>query len=101
FNFPLFNMYGVNFVRYDDAGMAVAALNDANGEEALAVLQRIANSPVEGKAWQRSALSPDAGFLNKRYAMILTGPWNVENFTNAGLDFDIALIPRPSDEQIE
>jgi ABC-type glycerol-3-phosphate transport system substrate-binding protein len=101
FNFPLFNMYESDFVTYDEAGRAVTVVNSPESEAALARIQQLAVSGIEGGAWKRSALGPDAGFLNQKYAMILTGPWNVESFSNAGLDFDIALNPGPSEEQIK
>lgn len=100
FNFPIFNMYGVEFIRYDEAGRASAALAGERGRAALDRIRRIATSGAEGGAWRRSALFPDAGFINQKYAMILTGPWMVENFTNAGLDFDIALVPAPTPQEI-
>src|SRR5690606_26124810 len=67
---------------------------------ALSLMHRIATAPWEGGAWRRSALIPEAGFINGRYAMILTGPWQVEAFRNAGLDFDVAMIPAPSQEEV-
>lgn len=100
FNFPFFNMYNVEFIEYAQDGTARPALNTPRGRACLDRILAIANSGVEGGAWKRSALSPDAGFLNRKYAMILTGPWNVESFTNAGLDFDIGLIPGPTREEI-
>ncbi|GEM_PF-411669 len=101
FNFPYFNMYGVEFIRYGPDGKAEAALDTPRGRAALARILAIANSGVEGGAWKRSALGPDAGFMNRKYAMIFTGPWNVENFTNGGLDFDIALIPAPPRAEVD
>jgi len=100
FNFPMFNMYGVEFVAYDDKGRATATLDSPNMAACLNRIRQIVASGVEGGAWKRSALGPDAGFINKRYAMVFMGPWIVENFTNAGLDFDIAMIPAPSKDEI-
>ncbi len=101
FNFPVYNMYGVEFVEYDDSGRASARMNDKNGIAALRRLRTLAESGIEGGAWRRSALSPDAGFINRRYAMIMTGPWQVEAFSNAGLDFDISMIPSPPQHEID
>src|SRR5690606_6806040 len=39
--------------------------------------------------------------LNRKYAMILIGPWMVESYHNAGIDFDIAMIPAPTRDEIE
>jgi len=96
FNFTIFNMYGTEFVTYDENGVAQASFDSPNGLAALNRIRTIVQSGVEGGAWVRGALGPEAGFLNDKYAMCLTGPWNVENFTNAGKDFDIDLIPAPS-----
>ncbi len=101
FNFPIYNMYDVQFVEYDEVGRAHARFDSPNGKAALERLLTLADSGVEGGAWRRSALSPDAGFINRRYAMILTGPWQVEAFSNAGLDFDISLIPAPPQSEID
>ena len=101
FCFPFFNMYGVRFVHYDEQGRAIGDLQNPRTAAALENIRMIANSGIEGGAWKRSALSPEAGFLNKKYAMILTGPWMVENFTNAKLDFDISLVPAPPRRVIE
>lgn len=101
FCFPFFNMYQVDFVDYLPDGTAVAAVNTPNGIAALERIRSIALSDIEGGAWRRAALPPDDGFINGNYAMILTGPWNVENFTNAGLDFGIGLIPAPPQEEID
>jgi len=95
FLFTIFNMYDTEFVEYAANGRASSALDTPNTRAALARIQGIAHSGIEGGAWKRSGTNPDIGFLNRKYAMILTGPWNVENFTRAGLDFDIALIPAP------
>lgn len=101
FLFPIFNMYGVDFVIYDDEGLGKAALNTPNGRAALERIRQIAQSGVEGGAWKRGGLGPDQGFTNELYAMIMTGPWMVENFTNSGLDFDVSLIPAPSPQEVE
>ncbi|MDK2972635.1 MAG: multiple sugar transport system substrate-binding protein [Candidatus Sumerlaeota bacterium] len=101
FNFPIFNMYRMEFVQYDEKGRASSAVNSPNGLAALERLSTLAHSGIEGGAWKRSALGPDAGFINRKYAMVMMGPWMVESFTNAGLDFDISLIPGPTEEEVE
>jgi ABC-type glycerol-3-phosphate transport system substrate-binding protein len=100
FTFPYFNMFGVNWVRYDESGRAFSDLDEKRTLGALGLLKRIATAEWEGGSWRRSALIPEAGFINGRYAMILTGPWQVEAFRNAGLDFDVALIPAPGPKDI-
>ena len=101
FNFPVFNMYGLEFIEYNEDGTAKAVVNTPRGRAAFERILKIANSGAEGGAWRRANMSPDQGFLNRRYAMMLTGPWSVENLANAGLEFDIALIPGPSQQEID
>jgi ABC-type glycerol-3-phosphate transport system substrate-binding protein len=101
FNFPLFNMYGMDWVAYDAQGRATGNLNTPFGIAALQRIRTCSESGYEGGAWKRSALNPEQGFINQRYAMVLTGPWMVENFSNAKLDFDVALIPSPTPAEIK
>ncbi|MCC7392482.1 extracellular solute-binding protein [Candidatus Sumerlaeota bacterium] len=101
FTFGVFNMYDVKFIEYDEQGRARPSLDNKNGIAAASRLQWIANSGIEGGGWQRGSLGPDPMFLNRRVAMILTGPWNTENFANAGLNFDVSLVPAPTRKEIE
>ena len=101
FLFPYLNMYGVEVVGYGPDGEAQARVNNPNGIAAMERLLSIVNSGSEGGAWKTSTLAPEAGFINEKYAMILMGPWMVENFTNAKLDFDVSLIPAPTQEEID
>ncbi|MCB2154559.1 extracellular solute-binding protein [bacterium] len=103
FQFPIYNQYNVNWVRYEKNGRAVPDIDNPRGKAAL---QRIADlylkDKVEAGAWKRGAMGPDQGFLNEKYAMILMGPWFVEKFESAGLDFDVSLVPAvPADEAAE
>ncbi|GIX44187.1 MAG: hypothetical protein KatS3mg130_0595 [Candidatus Sumerlaea sp.] len=95
FTMPFLNQYGAEIVSRNSDGMLVPAINS---ERAIAALDRKANfylrDGIEGGAWRDGALDPDQGFLNERYAMVLTGPWMIENFRSSGLDFGVALIPR-------
>ena len=94
FMFPIYNQYGVKWVRYEENGRAVPDIDNPRGKAAL---QRIADlylkDKIEAGAWKRGAMGPDQGFLNEKYAMILMGPWFVEKFQSAGLDFDVSLVP--------
>ncbi|MCC6547214.1 extracellular solute-binding protein [Candidatus Sumerlaeota bacterium] len=101
FTFGIFNMYNVNFIEYDAQGRARPSIANKNGIAAATRLQWIANSGIEGGGWQRGSLGPDPMFLNRKVAMILTGPWNTENFANAGMNFDVALVPAPTRKEIE
>lgn len=95
FTMPFFNQYGAEFIRRDEKGNLRPAIPSPH---ALAALERKANfylrDGIEAGAWRDGALDPDQGFKNNRYAMVLTGPWMIEDFRSAGLDFGVALIPR-------
>lgn len=101
FQFPFFNMYGADFIAYDDKGRASSVLDSPNMKMALERLRILITSDIEAGAWKRGALGPEQGFINRRYAMVFTGPWNVQNFTNSGVDFDVSLIPQPTKAEIE
>jgi ABC-type glycerol-3-phosphate transport system substrate-binding protein len=49
------------------------------------------NSKIEGGAWKSGAINPDQGFINSKYAMVISGPWNIKAFKS--IDFGITLIP--------
>jgi len=94
FTMPFFNQYGVEFVTRAADGKLESAVASPRG---IAALTRKADlylkHKVEGGAWREGNLNPDQGFQNQKYAMILTGPWMIENFRSSGLDFGVALIP--------
>lgn len=95
FSMPYFNMYGVDIVRRNEAGLLEAAMKGPRAEAAVARrMDMYLKHKIEGGAWREGALDPDQGFLNRRYAMVLGGPWMIENFRSSGIDFGIALIPR-------
>lgn len=95
FTLPFFNQYGTEFIVRQPDGTLRSAIPNPN---ALAAIVRKANfylvDGIEAGAWRDGALDPDQGFKNGRYAMVLTGPWIIEDFRSAGLDFGVALIPR-------
>ncbi len=64
--------------------------------EAIAGLEyqmHLSKSGLEAGAWRPGSIQPDTGFKNGRYAMILSGPWNLESFEQSGLNFGVDLIP--------
>jgi multiple sugar transport system substrate-binding protein len=101
FTMPFLNQYGVELAVRDQLGgtlhpgLLIAPLAR---ERALHAIDRKVNlylrDKVEGGAWRDGNLNPDQGFQNEKYAMVLTGPWMIENFRSSGLDFGVALIPR-------
>ncbi|OGH57191.1 MAG: hypothetical protein A3G34_09120 [Candidatus Lindowbacteria bacterium RIFCSPLOWO2_12_FULL_62_27] len=48
---------------------------------------------LEAGAWKPGAIGADQGFMNGKYAMILSGPWRLETFRQSGVDYGVALIP--------
>lgn len=95
FTMPFLNQYGVSLVQNLPDGTVVPALLETGG---VAALERKAafflTDKIEGGAWREGSLNPDQGFQNEKYAMVLTGPWMIENFRSSGLEFGVALVPR-------
>ncbi len=89
--FPFFNTYGVRFISPDGKS---CLLDSKNARDALQLkVDLYKKYEVEAGAWQSGAISPDTGFINQKYAMIFSGPWNLKRFKNAKLPFGVALIP--------
>lgn len=62
--------------------------------EALEMLANLYKTGIEAGGWKPGAITPEQGFVNGKYAMILMGPWNLKRFKeDLKLDFGIALIP--------
>ncbi len=69
-------------------------INSANGIEAFTMMARLYKEGVEAGGWKTGAITPESGFVNNQYVMILMGPWNLKRFKeDLKLDFGIALIP--------
>jgi len=102
---PFFNCWGANFLDVQD-GRLTCRLDDDDAVRALQfkvdLYQRrydVAGRSVriEAGAWIPGAIAKDTGFINGKYAMIMTGPWNVKNFREAGIQFDVNMIPEGPD----
>lgn len=48
---------------------------------------------VEAGAWRPGAITPDIGFRNGKYAMMLSGPWSIGSLIEENIDFGIAPLP--------
>lgn len=95
FTMPFLNQYQAEIVKRTPDGKLVADLANPRCEAAInRKVNLFLKDKVEGGAWRDGALDPDQGFANGKYAMELTGPWMIENYRKAGLDFSVALIPR-------
>lgn len=89
---PFFNTFGAEFSRTAPDGKLSCALTDAKALEALRFIVALYRDyGVEAGAWQTGAINPEQGFINGKYAMILTGPWNLKRFE--GIDFGVSLVP--------
>lgn len=97
FNLPWFNMFHVDLVTFDEDGRSHATINSPQAIYAFdKVVSFFRDHQIEAGAWQAGAIGPDQGFINERYAMIFMGPWMLSRFKNAGLNYEVSLIPRPS-----
>lgn len=95
FTLPFFGCYGVSYLQTDNQGNQICVLGDKRSTAALRLKVNLYRKyKIEAGAWQQGGTAPDIGFLNKKYAMILMGPWFIQEFRKAGIDLGIALIPR-------
>lgn len=102
FNYPFYKIYGVEFLQVDADGDLKWTMNSPRGVRAVEKMAPLyLEEKVEASAWMPGALTDDQGFLNEKYAMIVSGPWMVERFEQSGIDFGVALFPRISREEAE
>ncbi len=89
---PFLNTYGAEFAHRNQDGKLACGFSDPAAVEAFRfVVSLYREHKVEAGAWQTGAINPEQGFINGKYAMILTGPWNLKRFE--GIDFGVAVIP--------
>ena len=89
---PFLNSFGAQFTRTDANGKVACGFADPQALEALKfIVSLYREHGVEAGAWQTGSINPEQGFLNGKYAMILTGPWNLKRFE--GIDFGVSLVP--------
>src|SRR4030095_7948082 len=87
---PFMNTFGAEFSRQGSDGRLTCGIADPKAVEALQFLVSLYRDyGVEAGAWQTGAINPEQGFINGKYAMILTGPWNLERV--ARIDFCLSL----------
>lgn len=68
------------------------SLNTKEIVEALTFLQNLSVlHKIEGAAWRSGAMPANSGFVNKKYAMVLSGPWDFKYFSR--INYGVALIP--------
>ncbi len=89
---PFLNSFGARFTRTDENGKVACGFADPDAIEAFRfIVSLYRDHRVEAGAWQTGSINPEQGFLNGKYAMILTGPWNLKRFE--GIDFGVSLVP--------
>lgn len=99
FSLPFFNAFGARFVELGPDGKFASTVDSDSCVEALATLSSLYWDRVEAGAWLAGAIGPEQGFINKKYAMIVTGPWNLQKFKESMSDssgrplFGVALFP--------
>lgn len=90
-NLVFFNTYGARIISEDGTSCVIDSEAAVKAVEMMASL--FATHKIEAGAWRPGAISPEQGFVNGKYAMILMGPWNLSKFKNTKLDFGVGLIP--------
>lgn len=90
---PFFNTFGAPILEFDGRKWNFCLAGDS-GIQALQLKKDLYNKyRIEAGAWLGGAIGPDQGFMNKKYAMIFSGPWRLETFKQSGVDYDVSLIP--------
>ncbi len=88
-NLAILNTYGAKVV---DGNNCV--INSEASINALTMIANLYKEGIEAGGWKPGAITPEQGFVNGKYVMILMGPWNLKRFKeDLKLDFGIALIP--------
>lgn len=89
---PFLNTYGAEFAKRMPDGKLACGFGDPAARDAFRfVVSLYREHKVEAGAWQTGAINPEQGFINGKYAMILSGPWNLKRFE--GIDFGVSLVP--------
>jgi multiple sugar transport system substrate-binding protein len=90
-NLPFLNTFGARVISEDGKS---CELNSPASIAAVELMASLYNKGVEAGAWRSGAITPEQGFVNNKYAMIFTGPWNLARFDSLKeLDYGVALIP--------
>src|SRR5699024_11174566 len=98
--YPLQSSFGAQVFKMDDTGSYVPelAMGGENGEAFAKYLYSIGQA---GSGVLDSAITGDVAkeaFLNGESPYMITGPWNISAFTDAGLDVSVLPIPSAGDE---
>ncbi|MBI4868698.1 MAG: extracellular solute-binding protein [Candidatus Wallbacteria bacterium] len=101
---PYLNSWGATFLGRDGAGNLVCTLTEKAAVEAFKYKVGLyrerfqvdgVETSAEAGAWIPGAVDPTQGFANSNYAMIFSGPWNLENLKLAkGVELGVGLVPQ-------
>ena len=92
--FPFLNTWGADLLKQDANGFFECVLDRPEAVAAFRFKADLSlkkercgdvDSPIEAGAWMPAALNKDQGFLTGRYAMVFSGPWNLDTF-HRGVD---------------
>jgi multiple sugar transport system substrate-binding protein len=103
FTMPFINQYRGTFAATDSQGKWVPTTDDPRLVAAIRrKMDMFLVDKIAAPSWKDSETNPDQGFIDQSYAMILTGPWNVQPFRSNKINFGVAMIPRvPMDEALK
>jgi ABC-type glycerol-3-phosphate transport system substrate-binding protein len=100
---PFFNAWGASFVGKDAQNNLRCTINEAPALAAFKFKvglfrERFTVDGVETSAeagsWIPGSVGPTQGFANSSYAMILSGPWNLETLKGAaGVELGVGMVP--------
>ncbi|MDR0908772.1 MAG: maltose ABC transporter substrate-binding protein [Spirochaetaceae bacterium] len=68
-------------------------LNTADAAKGMAYFQTLRKQILDVNAADMTTAIGDAAFQAGNVALYISGPWNVNNFTNAGIKFGVAALP--------
>lgn len=85
---PFFYAFGADAVSADNRACLLAR---PAAKDTLRYLRDLYQQGIEAGAWRAGATNPDQGFVNSKYAMVLSGPWNLKAFKS--IDYGVSLIP--------
>lgn len=88
---PIINTFGAPIM--DETGSKSLVTSPETIEAINFIASLYKEHKIEASAWATGRTDPESGFLNRRYAMIFMGSWNLARFRETDLDFGVGLIP--------
>jgi multiple sugar transport system substrate-binding protein len=89
--FPFLNSFGAKFI---DERTGKCLLDSPDAIAAFQFKVDLYHKyKIEAGAWRPGAISPDTGFLDGKYSMILSGPWFINQCESSQINYGICPIP--------